>query len=125
MAVVADVCAGLLRHKTTLLRELTDTNILDVLVKKGIFNVSDHELITSAVDAEKCNIFIEVVSKQSGVKLSELCTVLEKECSKLTKELINDRHRLLTNVPRIVSHGASHSMTTLLSAKLFDLCRRT
>lgn len=97
MAVVADVCAGLLRHKTTLLRELTDTNILDVLVKKGIFNVSDHELITSAVDAEKCNIFIEVVSKQSGVKLSELCTVLEKECSKLTKELINDRHRLLTN----------------------------
>lgn len=94
MAMVADVCAGLLRHQKTLLRELSDTNLLDALVKKGIFSVSDHELITTTGDSEKCALFIEIVGKQSGVRLSELCSVLERECPKLSKELVNDRQRL-------------------------------
>ncbi|XP_063372486.1 tight junction protein ZO-1-like isoform X1 [Cydia amplana] len=97
MAAVGDVCAGLIRHKVTLLRELCDTNILDVLVKKGIFSLSDHELITGASDIDKCNYFVEVVSKQSGAKLNELCSVLERECPKLSKELMNDRHRFIVN----------------------------
>ncbi|XP_075984641.1 zonula occludens-like protein polychaetoid isoform X2 [Anticarsia gemmatalis] len=97
MAAVGDVCAGLLRHKHILLRELCDTNILDVLVKKGIFNLNDFELITGAADSDKCNYFIEIVSKQSSVKLNELCVVLSKECPKLNKELLNDRHRFIVN----------------------------
>lgn len=97
MATASDVCAGLIRHKTILLRELTDTNVLDVLVKKGLFSVSDLELITSAGNNDKCNYFIEVVSKHSGGKLGEVCLVLEKECPKLTKELKNDKHRFIVN----------------------------
>ncbi|XP_026735632.1 tight junction protein ZO-1-like isoform X9 [Trichoplusia ni] len=97
MAAAGDVCAGLLRHKHILLRELCDTNILDVLVKKGIFNLNEFELITGAADSDKCNYFIEIVSKQSGVKLNDLCVVLSKECPKLSKELMNDRHRFIVN----------------------------
>ncbi|KAG6463036.1 hypothetical protein O3G_MSEX013620 [Manduca sexta] len=97
MAAAGNVCAGLMRHKHILLRELTDTNILDVLVKKGIFSVADLELITSAADSEKCNYFVDVVSKQSGSKLNDLCVVLNNECPKLTKELMNDRHRFIVN----------------------------
>lgn len=97
MAGAGDVCAGLLRHKTILLRELTDTNVLDALVKKGLFNLNDHELITGANDSDKCNYFVEIVSKQSSVKLVELCSILERECPKLSKELLNDRHRFITN----------------------------
>lgn len=97
MAALSDVCAGLAQHKSTLLRELCDTNLLDVLVKKGLFSVTDLELITSAVDADKCNYFIEVVGKQSGGKLQELCAVLNKECPKLSKELMNDRQRYIIN----------------------------
>lgn len=97
MTAAGDVCAGLLRHKHVLFRELTDTNILDVLVKKGIFNVHDLEFISSAVDSEKCNYFVEIVSKQSGVRLNDLCAVLGRECPKLAKELMNDRHRFIVN----------------------------
>ncbi|XP_013186154.2 tight junction protein ZO-1 isoform X3 [Amyelois transitella] len=97
MASVGEVCAGLIRHKTILTRELADTNILDVLVKKGIFTVGDLELITSAPESEKCNYFIQIVSKQSGAKLGELCSVVDKECPKLSKELKNDRHRFIVN----------------------------
>ncbi|CAH0731778.1 unnamed protein product, partial [Brenthis ino] len=97
MAATADVCAGLAQHKAILLRELCDTHVLDVLVKKGIFSVHDLEVITSAVDSDKCNYFIEVVSKQSGVKLRDLCTVLYNECPKLAKELMNDRQRYVIN----------------------------
>ncbi|XP_072933255.1 uncharacterized protein pyd isoform X4 [Epargyreus clarus] len=97
MAAAGDVCAGLIQHKATLLRELCDTNILDVLVKKGLFSLNDLELITGAVDSDKCNYFIELVSKQSGVKLQELCAVLYKECPKLSKELMNDRQRYVIN----------------------------
>nr|XP_032522692.1 tight junction protein ZO-1-like [Danaus plexippus plexippus] len=93
MAAVADVCAGLAQHKTTLLRELCDTNVLDVLVKKGIFSLNDLEAVTSALDSDKCNFFIEVVSKQSGVKLRDLCAILYNECPKLAKELMNDKPR--------------------------------
>lgn len=93
---VGEFCAGLLRHKTILLREITDTNLLDVLVKKGIFNFNDLEQITSAVDSEKCNFFVEIVGKQSA-KLNDLCAVLSKECPKLSKELVNDRHRFIVN----------------------------
>ncbi|XP_049885521.1 tight junction protein ZO-1-like isoform X3 [Pectinophora gossypiella] len=97
MAAAGDVCAGLIRHKVTLLRELSDTNILDVLVKKGLFSLSDLELITGAADSDKCNYFVEVVSKHNGAKLSDLCSVMEKECPKLFKELLNDRHRFILN----------------------------
>lgn len=93
MAAVADVCAGLAQHKTTLLRELCDTNVLDVLVKKGIFSLNDLEAVTSALDSDKCNFFIEVVSKQSGVKLRDICAILYNECPKLAKELMNDKPR--------------------------------
>ncbi|KAF9808354.1 hypothetical protein SFRURICE_008407 [Spodoptera frugiperda] len=99
MAAVGDVCAGLLRHKHILLRELCDTNILDVLVKKGILNLNEFEIITGANDSDKCNYFIEIVSKQSGVKLNDLCVILSKECPKLSKELMNDRHRFIVNAP--------------------------
>lgn len=97
MTAAGDVCAGLLRHKHILLRELTDTNILDVLVKKGIFSLHELELITSAADSEKCSYFVEVVSKQNGVRLNDLCSVLGRECPKLAKELMNDRHRFIVN----------------------------
>nr|XP_026500123.1 tight junction protein ZO-1-like [Vanessa tameamea] len=97
MAAVADVCAGLVQHKAVLLRELCDTNVLDVLVKKGIFSVNELEVITSAVDSDKCNYFIEVVSKQSGVKLRDLCAILYNECPKLAKELMYDRQRYVIN----------------------------
>ncbi|CAG5014623.1 unnamed protein product [Parnassius apollo] len=109
MATVGDVCAGLAQHKATLLRELCDTNLLDVLVKKGLFSLNELELITSAADADKCNYFIEVVSKQSGGKLHELCTVLNKECPKLSKELINDRQRYIIN-GFSVTNGAKENM---------------
>ncbi|XP_047511096.1 tight junction protein ZO-1 isoform X4 [Pieris napi] len=97
MAMTVDVCACLSQHKSTLLRELCDTNVLDVLVKKGLFSVNDLEVITSASGNEKCNYFIEVVSKQSGVKLQELCAVLNNECPKLAKELMNDRRKYVIN----------------------------
>ncbi|KAI5645819.1 tight junction protein ZO-1 isoform X1 [Phthorimaea operculella] len=97
MAAAGDVCAGLIRHKDTLLRELCDTNILDVLVKKGLISLTDLELITGAADSDKCNYFLEIVSKQSDTKLSDLCLVLEKECPKLFKELSNDRNRFIQN----------------------------
>lgn len=90
-----DVCASLSQHKAVLLRELCDTNVLDVLVKKGIFNVTELEVITSAVDSDKCNYFIEVVGKQSAAKLRDLCTVLYNECPKLAKELMNDRRYVI------------------------------
>lgn len=96
MSVAVDVCAGLAQHKATLLRELCDTNVLDVLVKKGLFSLGDLEVITGAVGSDKCNYFIEVVSKQSGGKLRDLCAVLNNECPKLT-ELMSDRQRLFLN----------------------------
>lgn len=97
MAAAGDVCASLIRHKAVLLRELCDTNVLDVLVKKGLVSLNDLELITSAADSDKCNYFLEVVSKQCGAKLSEVCSVLEKECPKLAKELMNDKNRFILN----------------------------
>ncbi|VVC89245.1 unnamed protein product, partial [Leptidea sinapis] len=97
MDMTVDVCAYLAQHKSTLFREICDTNVLDVLVKKGLFSVNDLEVITSASNGEKCNQFIEVVSKQSGAKLQELCSVINNECPKLAKELMNDRRKYLIN----------------------------
>ncbi|XP_062525414.1 tight junction protein ZO-1 isoform X6 [Bombyx mori] len=109
MAAAGSVCAGLIRHKHILLRELTDTNILDVLVKKGIFNLHDLETVTSADECDKCNYFIEVVSKQSGAKLNDLCDVLKNECPKLAKELMNDRHRFIVN-----GYSPEHTKDTMV-----------
>ncbi|GBO99728.1 hypothetical protein EVAR_814_1 [Eumeta japonica] len=92
MAVAGDVCAALLRHSNILYSSLVDTNLLDVLVKKGVFSLGDHESVTGAADDEKCKRFVDVVSKQSAVRWKELCSVLESECPKLYKELVRDRH---------------------------------
>lgn len=92
MAGGETVTAVLLRHKSALFRELSDSNVLSILVKKRVITTEDEEFIVNIPDIEKkCEFFIEIISKQSLPAFSEFCRVIEKECPSFVNEILNDQ----------------------------------
>ncbi|XP_039442199.1 tight junction protein ZO-1 isoform X7 [Culex pipiens pallens] len=89
---VEEVYALLSRHRLTIIRELDQTNLIQILVKNSVINVEDEEQINSEVELEKrCDQLIEVVAKDGFEKFKQFCYAIETECSQLISDLINDK----------------------------------
>lgn len=81
------------RHRTQIIRELKETKIVPVLVKKLVITDEIKELIAnSEFDFEKkCFHLIDYISQNGFEKFKEFCYAIETECPKLIADLINDR----------------------------------
>lgn len=87
-----EVRSLLSRHRLTIVRDLVQTNLVQILVKNSVINVEDEELINGAGDLEKkCDQLIEIVAKDGFEKFKQFCYAIENECSQLISDLINDK----------------------------------
>ncbi|XP_065075798.1 uncharacterized protein pyd isoform X4 [Ochlerotatus camptorhynchus] len=87
-----EVRSLLSRHRLTIVRELVQTNLVQILVKNSVINVEDEELINGESDLEKkCDHLIEIVAKHGFDKFKQFCYAIENECSQLISDLINDK----------------------------------
>ncbi|XP_058821475.1 tight junction protein ZO-1 isoform X3 [Topomyia yanbarensis] len=80
------------RHRLTIVRELIQTNLVQILVKHSVINLEEEELINGESDLEKrCDRLIEIVAKDGFEKFKQFCYAIETECSQLISDLINDK----------------------------------
>lgn len=88
------------RHRTSIIRDLNETNLLSILVKSDVLNVCDEEIINGGSEISendtndlevKCNKLIDIISKNGFEKFKVFCYAIETECPQLITELINDR----------------------------------
>ncbi|XP_021706854.1 tight junction protein ZO-1 isoform X3 [Aedes aegypti] len=87
-----EVRSLLSRHRLTIVRDLVQTNLVQILVKNSVINVEDEEQINGAGDLEKkCDQLIEIVAKDGFEKFKQFCYAIENECSQLISDLINDK----------------------------------
>lgn len=79
-------------HRAQIVRELQDTQIVPVLLKKSVISASDEVIVNGECDLEKkCSHLIDYVSKNGFEKFKEFCYAIESECPKLIEDLIQDR----------------------------------
>lgn len=89
MAGASEVVSLLEKHKSTIVRELSKTNILTVLVKKGVLSPQDEELVLKELnDSVKGDVFIEIISRKGVDAFKEFCFALETECPHLLTDLL-------------------------------------
>lgn len=87
-----EVRSLLSRHRLTIVRDLVQTNLVQILVKNSVINVEDEELINGESDLEKkCDQLIEIVARDGFEKFKQFCYAIENECSQLISDLINDK----------------------------------
>lgn len=87
-----EVRSLLSRHRLTIVRELVQTNLVQILVKNSVINVEDDELINGESDLEKkCDHLIEIIAKDGFDKFKQFCYAIENECSQLISDLITDK----------------------------------
>ncbi|XP_053697995.1 uncharacterized protein LOC128744779 isoform X2 [Sabethes cyaneus] len=80
------------RHRLAIVRELIQTNLIQILVKHSVISVEEEELISGESELEKrCDHLIEIISKDGFEKFKQFCYAIESECCQLISDLINDR----------------------------------
>uniref|UniRef100_A0A1B0GNT1 Uncharacterized protein n=1 Tax=Phlebotomus papatasi TaxID=29031 RepID=A0A1B0GNT1_PHLPP len=95
---------GLLqRHRLGLLRELEESQLVPVLVKKGVLNVVDEEVINAEVNVDrKCDGVIEAIARKGFHKFKEFCYAVETECPQFITDIINDRLNYAYLTPMLI-----------------------
>lgn len=79
------------RHRTQIGNDIKDGHLINILVKKNVFNVAEEESINSSeIIDEKCDKLIEIISLNGYDKFQEFCYSIESEFTKLITDLIND-----------------------------------
>lgn len=88
-----EVRSLLLRHQKRIICELTETELVPVLVKKNVLTKSDEETIKQLADnfIGKCTVLVDLIAKNGFEKFKEFCYAIESECPQLIEDLINDR----------------------------------
>ncbi|XP_075223249.1 tight junction protein ZO-3-like isoform X2 [Lycorma delicatula] len=89
MAGTSEVVSLLEKHKNTIVRELSKTNILTVLVKKGVLSPLDEDLVLNEQnESVKGDVFIELISRKGVDAFKEFCFALETECPHVLTNLL-------------------------------------
>lgn len=89
MAGTSEVVSLLEKHKSTIVSELSRTNILTVLVKKGVLSPQDEELVSNEQnESVKGDLFIEIISRKGVDAFKEFCFALEMECPHVLTNLL-------------------------------------
>lgn len=88
-----EVRSLLLRHQKRIICELTETELVPVLVQKSVLTKSDEETIKQLADDfnAKCTVLVDLIAKNGFEKFKEFCYAIESECPQLIEDLINDR----------------------------------
>ena len=84
----------LLRHRSIIKRDLEDTNLLAILVKKNVLNLIEENLINNETNNDNKSFkLIDVIAKSGFQKFKEFCYAIENECEQLITDLITDRFK--------------------------------
>lgn len=95
MAGSSEVKSLMCRHKASLLRELNATNLLNVLVKRGVISEVDRDAVAGSADRSSetdIDLFIDVIGTKGFEAFREFCFALEAECPHLLTDLLVDHH---------------------------------
>ncbi|XP_055551087.1 tight junction protein ZO-1 isoform X3 [Wyeomyia smithii] len=80
------------RHRLAIVRELLQTNLVNILVEHNVINVEEEELVSGESELEKrCDHLIQIISKDGFEKFKRFCYATESECCQLISDLINDK----------------------------------
>lgn len=91
MAGSSEVVLLLEKHKKTIVRELNSSNVITVLVKKGVFSAEDEELVLDDSSGNvKGDVFIDLILQKGVDAFREFCFALESECPHLLTSLLTD-----------------------------------
>lgn len=108
----AEVRMLLSRHKASLARELKATNLLQVLLKRGVITELDIQALllasstsSSSVDHQTpaqdesnqeadVDLFIELIQGKGFEAFREFCFALEAECPHVLTDLLVDQHAI-------------------------------
>lgn len=89
MAGTSEVVSLLEKHKNTIVSELSKTNILTVLVKKGVLSPQDEDLVLNEQnESVKGDVFIELIARKGVDAFKEFCFALETECPHVLTNLL-------------------------------------
>lgn len=89
---IDEVRSLLERHRSTIIKELSDTNLVAILVKNNVLNISNEDQLNVLSDtSEKCDYLINFIAKNGFGKFKEFCYAIENECPKLISDLIDDK----------------------------------
>lgn len=95
MAGSSEVRTLMCRHKASLLRELNATNLLNVLVKRGVISEVDRDAVAGSADRSSetdIDLFIDVIGTKGFNAFREFCFALEAECPHVLTNLLVDHH---------------------------------
>ncbi|XP_051169502.1 tight junction protein ZO-2 isoform X4 [Leptopilina boulardi] len=95
MAGSSEVRTLMCRHKASLLRELNATNLLNVLVKRGVISEVDRDAVAGSADRSSetdIDLFIDVIGTKGFNAFREFCFALEAECPHVLTDLLVDHH---------------------------------
>jgi hypothetical protein len=79
----------LIRHRKSILREINESNLVEIVLKNKIISESICEI---SDDVEKCDFLIENLSKSGFDVFKKFCYSIDNECPGLITDLINDRY---------------------------------
>lgn len=90
---MAEIKTLLSRHKASLLRELNSTDLLSVLVKRGVMTEVDKDAVAGdrSTDSD-IDLFIDVIGAKGFDAFREFCFALEAECPHVLTDLLVDQH---------------------------------
>ncbi|KAK0092453.1 hypothetical protein PV326_001372 [Microctonus aethiopoides] len=95
MASLLEIKGLLSRHKASLLRELNTTDLLSVLVKRGVITEVDKDAVGGNADRSidsDIDLFIDVIGAKGFDAFREFCFALEAECPHVLNDLLVDQH---------------------------------
>ncbi|KAH0554700.1 hypothetical protein KQX54_012355 [Cotesia glomerata] len=95
MAGSLEIKILLSRHKSSLLQELNSTDLLSVLVKRGVITDVDKDAVAGnpeqTVNAD-IDLFIDIIGAKGFDAFREFCFALEAECPHVLTDLLVDQH---------------------------------
>lgn len=97
MAGSSEVKTLLSRHKASLLRELNTTNLLCVLVKRGVITEIDKDAVAGNADRSTdadIDLFIDVIGAKGFDAFREFCFALKAECPHVLTDLLIDQNSI-------------------------------
>lgn len=107
----------LTRHRAQIIRDCSESKMINVLVQKGVLNHANERLFNdldmmatngmdvvgngpgttiesvanATINEQKCTMLIDMIAKYGFEKFKEFCYAIESECPQLIEDLINDR----------------------------------
>lgn len=94
MAGSSEVRTLLSRHKVSLLCELNTTDLLNVLVKRGVITEIDKDAVAGNVDRSTdsdVDLFIDIIGAKGFEAFREFCFALEAKCPHVLTNILVDQ----------------------------------